>query len=73
MNDDYLPDDFYTLASGDDLNTGLSPNAPVRTLQSIFDRYQVGPHDLIVLDTGDYSTLATITQDDEGLLMRELL
>ena len=54
--------DFYTLAPGNDSNSGLSPQSPKATVQSVLAEYNVGPADMIVVDTGNYNQ-GTITLD----------
>lgn len=67
VNDSSASNDFYALALGNDANSGLSPNAPKATVQDILTDYDLGPGDLILIDTGTYGTgTVTITAADEA-------
>ena len=66
VNDDATDNDFYTLAVGDDVNDGLSPEFPKATVQSVLDTRVLNVHDLVVIDTGLYSAGVVIETDDEG-------
>ncbi len=66
VNDSETVDDVYTTAAGDNANSGLAPDIPKATLQSILDDHDLVPTDLVLIDTGDYSGPATITVADEG-------
>ncbi|RIK74487.1 MAG: hypothetical protein DCC68_22985 [Planctomycetota bacterium] len=59
---------YYTYASGDDGNSGLSPRKPKASLQNVFDSFELGPNDLIVFDTGDYGDSAVLTPADSGAI-----
>ncbi|MFC1782887.1 right-handed parallel beta-helix repeat-containing protein, partial [Planctomycetota bacterium] len=66
VNDSSLVNDYYTLAVGDDLNTGLSHLYPKATVQSVLDVYDLGDTDMVVIDTGTYTTNVQIVKDDES-------
>ena len=60
VNDGDMTDDTYTTAAGDDGNDGLSAATPKLTLASLLAAYDFEPGDRIFIDTGSYTTLATI-------------
>ncbi len=66
VNDSSVADGYYTLATGDDANDGLTAHTPKASIQDVLDDYEVGPNDLIAIDTGSYSSGVTITASDEG-------
>lgn len=49
----------YTTAPGSDLNDGLSPQAPMRTLTNLVATYRLGKHDQVLIDAGVYSNYTT--------------
>lgn len=59
-------DSYYTTLPGDDRWNGLLYRRPKATLQSVLDTYELGPHDLVVLDTGSHAGSVTITAADQG-------
>jgi hypothetical protein len=65
VNDNSSTGDRYTNAIGSNANSGLSANLPKATIQSILNEYDVGENDLIVVDTGTYSS-ASIGSADEA-------
>jgi hypothetical protein len=67
VNDASTTDDYYTWVSGDDSNDGLDPDTPKATVQSVVVNYDLGPADLVVIDTGTYGGgTVTIAAEDEG-------
>ena len=67
VNDSDSTADVYTLAPGDDANDGLSPTTPKASVQSVLADYDLGPDDLVMIDTGTYGgSTVTITAGDEG-------
>ncbi|MCC5830830.1 MAG: right-handed parallel beta-helix repeat-containing protein, partial [Phycisphaeraceae bacterium] len=62
---------IYTLAPGNPDQSGLNPLSPVPTVGHIFERYAVGPDDIIVVDTGDVSSLgrSTALPGDSGFIL----
>jgi len=56
---------FYTLAAGDDAHDGASPTAPKETLAALTADVDLGPNDLVVLETGTYGPL-TLTAEESG-------
>ncbi len=67
VNDGETDNGCYALAAGDDANSGLTPDAPKATVQDILDDYDLGPTDLVVIDTGTYAgSSVVITVEDEG-------
>lgn len=67
VNDGSRSDDYFSTAVGNDLNSGLSPDLPRATIQSILDDYALGSNDLVAIDTGTYVNVgSTITAADQG-------
>jgi len=54
VNDDDTAGDVYCAAAGDDAHDGASSNTPAASVQSVLDRYVLGPGDVIYVDTGTY-------------------
>ncbi len=53
--------DVYTPgATGDDTNTGRTPADPKASIMSVLAEYDVGPGDIIFVDTGDYAVTTNI-------------
>jgi len=65
VNDQFLSDDEYTTAVGDDRNTGKSPDVPMASLRALLAAYDLGPGDTIYVDTGDYALLSNVLIDAE--------
>jgi len=59
-------DSYYTTAPGDDKWDGLLYRKPKATLESVLAGYDLGPDDLIVLDSGQHAAGAVIAAEDEG-------
>ena len=59
---------YFATEPGDDANSGLSPNKPKLTIQSLLDEHDLDANSLVHLDTGMYESPATITADDEGAI-----
>ncbi len=57
---------YYTLAQGSSTNTGLSPTSPLHSVQAVLNGYDVGPDDVIVVDSGSYSGATVINAADAG-------
>lgn len=68
INDGSTNGDLYCSAIGSDLNFGVSPAAPMRSLQRLLDTYDLEPGDVVYIDTGSYSnaTPIRIGQGDSG-------
>lgn len=68
VNDVYTPADVYCLGAGHDGNLGVTPEAPMATLQKVISTYQLGPGDRIYVDTGSYlvTNAVTLTSLDSG-------
>lgn len=54
VNDGSMDDVVYTTAPGDPDNLGLSQDAPLDSLQAVFDQYALLPGDTVYVDTGHY-------------------
>ena len=67
VNDGSQVHDFYTLVPGDDANDGLTPSTPKATVQDVLADYDVGPNDLVAIDTGTYGGSSVLIESaDEG-------
>jgi len=67
VNDSSSSGDSYTYAPGDDTNDGLTPYTPKASVQSVLSDYDLGPTDLVLVDTGSYGgSTVTIDAADEG-------
>ena len=66
VNDGSQVNDYYTLAPGNDANNGLTPQTPKATLQSVLNTYGLTAGNLVVIDTGTYTTATTISSANEG-------
>jgi len=54
VNDGFRTGDTWCTTTGSDAADGMSPETPAATLQSILDRYTLGPGDTVYVDTGTY-------------------
>jgi hypothetical protein len=55
INDISTSNDYFTIAPGDNLNSGVSPSSPKLTLTDLLDAYKMGKHDVVLVDDGVYS------------------
>jgi parallel beta-helix repeat protein len=55
INDGVLTGDEFTTATGNDFNTGKSPDQPMATLAALLEAYNLDPEDVIYLDTGNHA------------------
>ena len=64
--------DVFTTAAGDDDNDGKSPGRPMASISAVLDQYDLGPGDIIHVDTGVYNLLRNvlITAGDSGVLIQ---
>ena len=60
VNDGSLVGDEYSLAIGNDANSGLHPSQPKSSVRAILEAYDLGPGDRILVDTGVYDLGANI-------------
>jgi hypothetical protein len=60
VNDSSTTGDEYTTAIGDVANTGQSPASPLNSIQAVLNTYDLGPGDVIYVDTGTYSVTTNI-------------
>lgn len=63
LNDGSLSGDVYTSVTGSDSQNGANPAAPMRSLFTLLDRYDLEPGDVVYMDTGVYTNTASITID----------
>ena len=61
VNDNSTDNDVYCSALGSSTNDGAASSRPLRSLQSVVNRYQLRGGDTVYVDTGDYATNVTIT------------
>jgi hypothetical protein len=58
---------FYAFEPGSDNNDGLSYTTPKATLQNVLDTFDLGPNDLVVMDSSEYyDANVTMTAEDGG-------
>lgn len=60
VNDGSTNGNVYTIAVGANENSGISPDNPRASLQSVLDDYDLEPGDTIYMDTGTYLVADTI-------------
>ncbi len=64
VNDATVNDgDDWTTAPGDDANDGLTPDAPMASIQAVLQAYDLGPGDVIMVDAGNYVLSDAIVLD----------
>ncbi len=71
--DSDLSDNEFTTASGNNLNTGKSPNSPMLSLDALLRAYDFDAGDTIYIDSGVYGRLltnATLTAEDSGVTLQ---
>ncbi|MCO6401215.1 MAG: right-handed parallel beta-helix repeat-containing protein [Verrucomicrobia bacterium] len=70
VNDSATNGDVYCTAPGSSSNLGVSPAAPMLSLQKLLDTYDLEAGDTVYVDTGTYSNPAPIkvAQGDSGTL-----
>lgn len=67
VNDGSTNGDVYCTAPGGASNYGVSPAAPMLSLQKLLDTYDIEPGDIIYVDTGIYSnSVIQLTRGDSG-------
>jgi parallel beta-helix repeat protein len=62
-DDSDLSDNQYTTAPGLNTNSGRSPDAPVASIATLLRSYQLGPGDVIYVDSGEYTLATNIVLD----------
>src|SRR5205085_6731558 len=72
VNDGSFAGGDWTTAAGNDANDGLSPATPKRSIQSLLSDYDLGPGDVIRIDSGNYvlTSNVIITHDDSGVTIQ---
>ncbi len=60
VNDADTTDDVYCSAIGSDANDGLTPATPKRTIQALFDMYDLEGGDTVYVDTGSYPSASDV-------------
>jgi len=72
INDNQTTGDVFTTAIGNDMNLGISSNAPKATLRAILDSWDIDPLDSIYIDTGNYvfqsNDLAVVRINNRGAI-----
>jgi len=66
VNDEFLAGDVYSTATGALHHTGLTPASPLPSIQEALNRFDLGPGDRIVVDTGLYTNPVTFSTQDQG-------
>jgi hypothetical protein len=69
VNDGSLSGDRFTTAPGDNANSGATPADPVRSVYTLLHMYDLGPGDVIHVDTGSYHVPINIRlgPEDSGI------
>jgi autotransporter-associated beta strand protein len=72
VNGTYTPGDVYTTASGNNANSGKSPNAPMASIEAVINTYHPGAGDTIYVDSGTYNLFhdIDIQLQDSGLTIQ---
>ena len=65
VNDVSTTLDNWCTEPGSDTNDGLSPATPKATVQAVLDAYDLGPGDLVRIDTGEYTLTSNILVGEE--------
>jgi len=75
VNDHSTNLDYWCSAPGDDALSGLFPNLPKASVQSVLEDYDLEPGDTVRIDTGTYTMTNDIyvTDTDEGSALAPLL
>lgn len=71
VNDGSTNGDVYCTATGNDAYEGLTPDRPVANLQTVLDRYELAPWDVVYVDSGSYAAgtpAIKIDQRDKGFV-----
>jgi parallel beta-helix repeat protein len=71
VNDGIWEAGDWTMAPGNDANSGSAPNFPKATIQDVLDDYDLGPGDTIRVDAGAYNTTTNIliASEDSGVMI----
>jgi parallel beta-helix repeat protein len=69
VNDASTSGDAFTAALGDNANDGRSPSRPMASLAALIAAYDLGPGDVVHVDTGVYAVLGNIVLgvEDSGV------
>ena len=72
INDASTNGDVYCSAPGTPSGSGISSNSPLDSLETLFNRYQIDPGDVIYIDTGVYELQSSLrlSQPDETVTNR---
>lgn len=60
VNDADTSGDEYATVGGNDANDGLDPSRPKATLRALLEAYDLGPNDVVYVDTGVYQLTTSI-------------
>ena len=69
VNDGSFTGDTITTATGAAANSGLSPNLPKPSIQSVLDVYTLSQGDVILVDSGSYPDSFALSASDSGVLI----
>lgn len=73
VNDAWSTNDVYTSASGNDANAGTNAAAPKATLNSLFTSTNLGPGDIVYVDTGSYTGGTVMATNHAGVATNRIL
>ncbi|HHM12371.1 MAG TPA: hypothetical protein ENJ16_02380, partial [Planctomycetaceae bacterium] len=75
VNDADTTGDEFTTAPGDNRNTGKSPDQPMASIRALFSAYDLGPGDVVFIDTGVYPQRRSlvISSSDAGVTLQGAL
>jgi parallel beta-helix repeat protein len=70
--DSNFTDNEYTTAPGDNANSGKTPDAPMASLAALLRAYDLGPGDIIYVDSGLYelATNIVLEVEDSGVTIQ---
>lgn len=57
------PSGDWTTAPGDNAQDGLTPDAPMASIEAVLQAYELGPGDLILVDAGNYALSDALVLD----------
>lgn len=62
----------WTTAPGDNAQDGLTPDAPMASIEAVFQTYELGPGDVILVDAGNYllSDALVLDAQQSGVTIR---
>jgi Ca2+-binding RTX toxin-like protein len=72
VNDGSTAGDVFSTAPGDNANSGRSPGKPMASVSALLAAYDLGPGDVIHVDTGTYTLIGSINleENDSGVTIQ---